>query len=428
MIKSLLKNKIARNAGWLILGKVIQMMISLIVGILTARYLGPGNYGLINYAGAYTAFFTAFCTLGINSVIVKEFVDHRDQEGQILGTALGLRGISSVLSAVTIVCISLVVDRDEPLTVAVVALCSLGAVFHIFELFNYWFQSRLASKKTAIAALIAYSITAVYKIVLLATGASVVWFALATSVDYICIAVILFWFYKRDGGGMLSFSWSYGKTLLQKSYHFILTGMMVAVYGHTDKIMLKHMIGGTEIGYYSTAVALCNMWCFVLAAIIDSLKPSIMEAHSKNREQYERLNRQLYCIVFYVSAGVSVLLALFGHIAIGIFYGEAYLPAAAPLRIITWYTAFSYLGVARDIWVVCENKQKYLKYIYISAAVSNVILNVLLIPPFGASGAAAASLAAQIVTTMITPFFIKDMRENAKMMLDAILFRGIKRS
>ena len=64
-----------KNAGWMIAGKIVQMLIGFVVGLLTARYLGPGNYGLINYAGAYTTFFAAICTLGINSVIVKEFVD-----------------------------------------------------------------------------------------------------------------------------------------------------------------------------------------------------------------------------------------------------------------------------------------------------------------------------------------------------------------
>ena len=57
MIIKFLKNATVKNASWLIMGKVAQMAISLIVGVLTARYLGPSNYGLINYASAYTAFF-----------------------------------------------------------------------------------------------------------------------------------------------------------------------------------------------------------------------------------------------------------------------------------------------------------------------------------------------------------------------------------
>ena len=424
-LKQILNNKIFKNAGWLVTGKVIQMVINLVVGILTARYLGPNGYGLISYAGAYISFFAVFCTLGINSVLVKELVDHPGQEGMVLGTSIGLRGVSSLLSAVAMIGISTILDANDPLAQVVVALCSIGVLFNIFDVFNYWFQSKLESKKTAIASLIAYSVTAAYKIFLLATGKSVQWFALATSVDYICIAIILFWYYKQGKGRRLSFSMSYGKRLLSSSCHFILPGLMVAIYGQTDKIMLKHMLSEAEVGYYATATALCSMWTFILSAIIDSLTPVIMQSHENDKDKCDRYNKLLYCIVFYLSALVSVAFILGGKLAIKILYGAAYLPAVAPLMVVTWYTAFSYLGVARNAWVVCEKKQKYLKYIYISSALVNVVLNFLLIPIWGTVGAAVASLMAQFFTVMVVPFFIKEMRRNSVMMLEAICFKGV---
>lgn len=423
---SLKNNRVIRNAGWLIAGKIIQSLINLVVGLLTARYLGPGNYGLISYAAAYTSFFTSFCTLGINSVIVKELIDAPEKEGEVLGTSLGLRAISSTLSAITIVGISFLLDANEPETHLVVALYSVSIIFHIFEVFDYWFQSRLQSKKSAMASLAAYVITSLYKIILLMLDKPVTYFALATSVDYICIAVILVGLYIRENGKKLSFSWDYGKDLLGKSCHYILSGLMVAVYAQTDKIMLKQMISDTENGYYATALSLCNVWCFILSAIISSLNPIIMQAHKEDKKKFGRLNRLLYCIVFYISAVVSVCFTVLGEWLVPLMYGEAYLPAAMPLKILTWQTAFSYLGVARNAWIVCENKQKYLKYIYISAALANVVLNWLFIPVWGASGAAFASLVAQITTVMIAPFFIKQMRENSVMMVDAMLLRGIR--
>ena len=83
-----LKNKEIKNAGWMIGCRVVQMIISFVVGILTARYLGPSNYGLIGYASAYIAFFSSFCTLGINSIIIKDFVEHPKEQGTAIGTAL----------------------------------------------------------------------------------------------------------------------------------------------------------------------------------------------------------------------------------------------------------------------------------------------------------------------------------------------------
>ena len=127
-------------------------------------------------------------------------------------------------------------------------------------------------------------------------------------------------------------------------------------------------------------------------------------------------------MIFYISLSVSGIITLFAPLIIRVMYGEAYALSVVPLRIITWYTAFSYLGVARNAWIVSYDKQKYLKYVYFGAALSNVVLNCIFIPPFGAAGAAIASLIAQIMTTMVMPFFIKPLRENSMLMLQAICF------
>lgn len=417
-------SKVVINATWLIVGKIVQMVLNLIVTLLTARYLGPSNYGVINYVAAYIAFFTSFCTLGINSIQVKELLEHQEDQGTVMGTTLGLRLISSFLSAVAIISIVCVVDRDEPTTIMIAILSSIGVIFHVFECFNFFFQSKLQSKITAIIAVFAYFITSAYRIVLLVSKAGVALFALANSIDYLAVAILLVIAYKKHGGDKLNFSFGYGKELLKKSCPFILSGLMIAIYGKTDKIMLKQIMGDAEIGYYSTATAICNIWCFVLNAIICSMTPPIIEAFKKDKQEFERRNKQLYAIVFYLALFVSLLITFAAPLIVRILYGEAFMPTVVPLRVITWYTAFSYLGVARDIWVVCHQYQKYITYIYIIAAFCNVILNLIFIPLWGSGGAALASLLTQI-TTIIFPVFLKDMRENVRLMFEALCFKGV---
>ena len=160
-----------------------------------------------------------------------------------------------------------------------------------------------------------------------------------------------------------------------------------------------------------------------MSAIISSLSPTIVRFKKEGNEQaYRKKNCQLYRIVFYLSTCVSGLITLLAPIIVRVLYGEAYLGSIAPLRVITWYVAFSYLGVARDIWLVCENKQKYSKYIYIIAAVANVGMNYLLIPKWGATGAAVATLITQIMTSILVPLLWRDMRDNVKLMFQGILF------
>ena len=135
-----LKSKESKNAIWLISGRVAQMLLSLFVGVLSARYLGPSNYGIISYANAMVTFVMSFCTLGINSVIVKEFFDHPDKQGITLGTSIIMRVASSILSSIAVIGASCFFDFGDWETVLVVALCSVSTVFHAFcQTFHVFF-------------------------------------------------------------------------------------------------------------------------------------------------------------------------------------------------------------------------------------------------------------------------------------------------
>ena len=424
-LMKILNNKTVRNAGWIIGGRLMNKFLAFLVGILTARYLGPANNGLLDYAAAYVTFFASLCTLGIPSVIIKNFVDHPQEEGQAVGTALVLRLAASLISVAVIIGIVSVADRGESLTILVVALSSLSLVFRAFETLKQWFQSRLQSKYAAFATVIAYVAISCYKIVLLIQGKSVAWFALATSVEFLTLAIFLLVVYKKMGGPAFSFSREKAGQLLSASSSFIVSGLMISIYASTDKLMLKQMMDETAVACYSLAVTLSTAWGFVLEAVIDSAQPTILQAFDKDLAVFNKRNRQLYALIIYGSLAVSLPLCLLAEPIVLFLYGQAYAPAAAPLRIVVWYTVFSYLGGARNAWIVCENKQKYLKGLYFGAAVINVLLNLLLIPRWGAAGAAAASLITQISTTVILPVFIPQLRPNAKLMLEALLLRDV---
>lgn len=425
-----LKNKFANskeftNASWIIAGRVIQMILSFIINILSARYLGPGNYGVINYIAAYIAFFTSVSTLGINFIIIKELIDKPEEQGEVIGSTLILRLISSILSSIFIVIIVYFVDYGEKTTLVIAMLCSVSLVFQVFDTFNFWFQSRYESKITAKCTLIAYLCMSSYRIFLLSTQKNVEWFAFSTSLDYAVYGLLIYYYYKKNNGPQLYFSFTKGRSLLKRSYHYIISTTMVAVYSQTDKLMLKNMLDETTVGYYALASSINTIWVFILTAIIDSMYPTIVKLYESDYERYERKNRQLYALVIYISLFVALIFMLFGKYFILVLYGYEYIPAKNPLKIVTWYTIFSYLGVARNIWLVCENKQKYLKFLYGTAVIINIILNYIFIPIWGASGAALTSLITQIITSMVFPYFISEMRPNVKLMVDAFLLRKL---
>jgi O-antigen/teichoic acid export membrane protein len=423
-IITLLKGKLAQNAGWLIGAKVYQLVINLVISMLMARYLGPSNFGLVNYAASFATLFTAICTLGIDSILVNELLQSRKENGRQLGSAIGLRLCSSSLSVLTILGLAWALNPDEPITIQVVLLYSISLMFQSFDSINSWFQANLESKVTATVSAAGYTVAAIYKAFLLITEKDVRWFAAAHAVEYAFVAMLLLICYRRSHNRLqpIRFDRKVGVGLLSRSYHFIISGMMIALYGQMDRVMLKQMISEEAVGYYSCASTISSFWAFILVAIIDAAKPVILAKYSENKRAFEVSLIRLYGAIIYLSALATLGLSVLSKPLVLLMFGEAYLPARGTLCILSCGTAFAYLGVARSIWLVPQGKQKFAKYIAACGATGNLILNVVLIPRLGIVGAAIATVSTQIFNNLILGFLMPPIRENNKLILKAFVF------
>jgi O-antigen/teichoic acid export membrane protein len=416
----LTKSKVFTNASWIIGCKVVQGIIGLIISMLTARYLGPSNFGLINYAASIAAFFLPIMQLGLSNVLVQEFINRPELEGKILGTSLVMSGLSGIGCLVGVFIFTFFVNASEPLTITVCVLYSLSIIAQAVELTQYWFQSKLKSKYVSLSSLVAYIIVAVYQIYLLASGKSVVWFAITYTIQYAMIAFMLLLIYKKQHGQPLSISRKMARSLFTNSKYYIISSMMVMIFAQTDRIMLKNMLNSTAVGYYSAAIACAGLTNFVFQAISDSFRPSIFEAKKTDQAKYELNISRLYCVMIYLSLAQCVVMTFFAPLIIHVLYGNTYDPAINALRIGVWYTTFSYLGVVRNIWILAENKQKYLWIINLAGALMNIVLNAILIPIIGIYGAAVASLITQFFTNVIIGYVIKPIKYNNKLMIKGL--------
>lgn len=408
-------NKFLSNTSWIIGGKIGQMAIGLLVGIFVVRYLGPSHYGTISYVASFIALFTPIAGLGLNTFSIKSILDYPEQEGTVIGTILTMKILASILSAICVCITVYFFNQDEPMLVFIAFLQSIGLVFQSFNIFDYWYQSKLQSKISSIIALFGYMIISLYKIILLVLGKDIYWFAFSSSLDYIIIAICLFISYQKNHGEKLSFSFHMAKNLLQLSYHFILSGLMVTIYGQMDKVMIGKMISTEEVGNYSVAVAICGMWTFILTAILDSSRPLILTYRAENLDLYRTRLCQLYSVIMFISFSVAIVISLFSEQIIYLLYGEGYINAIQPLRIVVWYTSFSFFGsINNGIYLTCEGKQRFIKVTAFIGAVTNLTLNFILIPNYGINGAAFATLATQITANFIAPMFIKEINEIPK--------------
>ncbi len=412
---SLSNTKVLKNASWIIVCKAAQALIALVITTISARYLGPSNYGLLHYAISVVSFAVPVAQLGLRNVLVEEIVSHPEREGESLGTTLGMSVVSSLFCVAGCLVFVSVVNTGERDTLIVCALYGVSLIFQMTEMIQCWYQAKLLSKYTSIVSLISYIIVATYKIFLLVTQKSIYWFAVSYAFDYFLISAILLLLYGKLGKQKLSFSLSLGRVLFHRSRYYIVSSMMVTVFSQTDRIMIKMMVGNAENGYYATACTCAGLTAFIFTAIIDSMRPMIFESKKLSRKEFERNISRLYSVVIYLALLQSVVLTLLSGPVVRLLYGQAYTPAIPLLRIITWYSAFSYMGSVRNIWMLAEEKQRYLWMINLTGAVMNVIGNLLLIPAGGAAGAAISSVLTQFFTNFLLCLIFRPIRPTAKL-------------
>ena len=150
-------NRLVNNASWIIGCKIVQNILSFVVSMMSARYLGPSNYGLITYATSVVAFILPFANLGLTNILVQELISEPHAEGEILGTSLLTCALTSFLGMAAAVLFTLVANPGEKVTTIAVALYSLILLAQALEMIQYWFQAKLLSKYTALVSLASYA-------------------------------------------------------------------------------------------------------------------------------------------------------------------------------------------------------------------------------------------------------------------------------
>ena len=421
-----MQKKVLKNAGWIVGCKVVKAIVMLIVTAITARYLGKEKYGIITYASGLCAFVIPIMQLGLNSTFVHEITNRPGEDGKVVGTIIGMSMVSAIFCVLGIVSFSMIATAGQQETILVCSIYSVMLFFHAMEMIQYWFQAKLMAKFSAFAMMIAYVFVSIFQILLVVFKAGVYFFAISYSLDFFLIAIILIVVFKKKSGQKLTFSFSLAKELLSVSKFYIIANLMSTVYVHTDVVMLNFMAGSAETGIYGAAWNCANMFNFVFAAIIDSMRPTIYEGKNINQQTFEKRTIELFSILFYFAFAMIVMMMLFSPLVIKIMYGEDYVQAVDVLRIVVWMTVFSYVGTARSAWMLAENKHKYLWIINLVGVILNVIVNYLLIPIMGAIGAAIASVATQFISNVLINFIMRPMIPCGVLMLKSLNPKHLK--
>ena len=392
---------ILANIGWLFADKILRMGVGLFVGVWIARYLGPEQFGLWSYATAFTTLFGAFATLGLDGIVVRELVKNPERQNELLGSAFALKLIGGAVTLlIALIAISLV-RSGEALTLWLVGLSAAGFIFQSVNVVDFYFQAKVQSRYAVYAANGAFVLMTLVKISLLLTSAPLIAFAWAGLGEVALTAIFLLVAYRLNHHNMRE--WRYdgrvARELLRASWPLILSGLAIMIYMRIDQIMIGQMLGDKEVGLFSVAVKLSEVWYFIPMAIISSVFPAIIAAKQQDEAIYLQRLQKLYDLMVMLAVSVAIPLTFLSNWLIFIMFGETYLQAGTVLAVHIWGGVFIFLGVASGQWFLAENLQRFAFYRTLLGALLNICINYVLIPKYGIVGAGISTVVSQMVVS-----------------------------
>jgi polysaccharide transporter, PST family len=385
--------QIITNTVWLMADNVLRMGVGLFVGVWVARYLGPQQFGLLNYSIAFVGLFNVIAKLGVDSIAIRDLVRDISARDEILGTAFSLKLMGGIISFVMAIgTLSLMPSATQNLWIT--GVIALGLVFQIFDVIDFWFQSQVKSKYIVYAKNSAYILASIIKILLIQAKAPLIFFAIITLGEIVFSAIGLVIVYRLSGYFFKAwkFNFALAKNLLKDSWPNILAGFSIAIYMRVDQLMLGSMVGDEAVGTYSVGVRLAEIWYFMPVAISSSINPAIIQAKQDGEENYYgRIQKALNLLVI-LTYGVSIGTAFLAKPLITLLYGSQFMDASSTLAIYVWAGVFVSLGLIKGIWITTEGMMRFGFITTMLGAGLNVLLNFLLIPRYGGTGAAAATV------------------------------------
>ncbi|MBU1152722.1 flippase [bacterium] len=412
----------AKNTGWMFAEQILRLIAGLFVGIWIARYLGPEKFGIFSYALAFTSIFAGIAKLGLDGIVVRDLVSEPDRRDVYLGTAFWLKLVGAILTLGIIGAATLFTSNDA-ITNRYIFIIAGGIIFQSFEVIDFYFQSKVLSKFVSICKMTQLFLSSLLKIYFVITGADLFWFVLVSLIDQLTISVSLYFAYRyqRLPSFYRYFNFEIAKRLLKDSWPLIFSSLVISIYMRIDQVMIKEMLGEREVGLYSSAVRLSEVWYFLPMIITNSLFPAIVNAKKVSEELYYRRLQRLYTLMVWMAIGISLPVTFLSDWIIKFLYGVAYIEASKVLVIHIWAGVFVFLGVAFSKYLLNENLNKKSFYRTVLGVTANVILNLIYIPKYGISGAAIATLLAQVITNYVYDLFDKELYFQLKLKTLAII-------
>ena len=399
--------KVAKNTGIVIVGDLVFKIISLIVVIYLARYLGTVGFGKYSFVFAYLAFFNIITDLGLQQILVREMARDVSIAPKLIGNAYIIRSIlaafSIVLSMIVISFMSYPTDTTICIYIATFTLLFIS----FSDFYATIFQANLRME---------YNIVAKLTFKILSAGL-ILWiiFVLQGTLTQIILVLVFsemvktlinYSFSRKFVRPKFEIDFGLWKYLFKECLPLALSSVIWVIYHQTDKVMLSLMMGDAPVGIYSAAYGLCNPFLIIPGALMISLFPLMSTYFKSSKEKliksYTLGNKYLLIVMLPIAIGVTLL----SNKIILLIYGTEFIYSTTVLQILIWSIVFGSVNSVLLNLLVSINRQKLNTWSMSICAIVNVVLNLILIPILSYNGAAIATVATNVVLLIASFYFV----------------------
>ncbi len=429
-------NKYAHNIAWILIDRFVRLIVNFYLLGQVAKVLGPENFGLISFVQSIIAVFICVTSLGLDNIMIKEFsVANDSQRITIFNSVLFLRVLVAVIAIAVLMIAALFFLKNQNL-IYIYAIFSLTILFQVQTLYNGLYQGQSQSKVLTRISLITFFFSSLFKIYLIYSKADIILFSISFVVDLGLNTIALFFYTesKRIKINIKKINFKLIKDYLYDGIPMLIASLLVILYARLDQWMIAKYLTLTDLGVYAAAIKISEAASFLPAAVMTSLIPYISQ--DANEKKFRLYFSAVYLVGFITCIGVLIV----SPYVIPIVFGEQFSQSIHVMRFTIFSMLFSAMGGACTNFLIQIKKTKLRIIRIVLGLITNIILNIILIPRLGITGAGIASLSSQIVASWLgnsmskwtRPCFIWQTKTIACFGLDSLygfrnIFAGLKR-
>lgn len=376
-----------------------------------SRVLQAAGNGKVAFAASVLAYFSMFASLGIPTYGIrvcaklredKEKLSHIVQELLIINTVTML--ITCGVYAVLIQCI--------PQFAAVKELMWINGIGLVLNVFGVsWLYSGLEQYAYITVCSLFFKVVSIIMMFAwvkkpedyVKYGAITI---LAASGSYVINFINLHKFVSLKKTSRYNF-----RRHLKPICIFFATSAAISVYTNLDVVMLRFMKNDAEVGYYNAAIKVKIILVSLITSLGTVLLPRLsFYVRSREKEAFYGIILKAFNFVLILALSVTVYFMLLAKETILVLSGNGYQPAILPMILLMPTVLLIGLSNITGIQVLTpNNEEKKVMVSILFGAVLDFALNLALIPKQGASGAAFATVMAELVVLLAQCVFIRGM-------------------